>query len=60
MARNASHSSSANTKAAATKFRKDSASYRVAATKSQMSAKKTLVKLGIYTANGKLSKNYKK
>ncbi len=49
-----------NTKKAAAEFRKKSAAYVATATASKQKAHKTMVKLGIYTPRGKLSKAYSK
>lgn len=49
-----------NTKKAAAEFRKKSDKYVAAATTSKQKARNTLVKLGIYTPRGKLSKAYSK
>lgn len=51
---------SINTLKAARQFRKDAAAYTAKAISSKKEAQKTLVKLGIYTNSGKLSKNYSK
>lgn len=49
-----------NTKKAAAEFRKKSAEYVATATTSKKKARNTLVKLGIYTPSGRLSKAYSK
>lgn len=41
------------------RFRSAAAAFTADATQSKRSARKTLVKLGIYTEKGRLSKNYK-
>lgn len=60
MTRAIAKSDPVNSKKAADKFRKDSAAFAAAATKSKKKAQDTLVSLGIYTSAGKLTKKFRR
>jgi hypothetical protein len=48
-----------NTRQGAEEFRKAADEFTASATKSKKAARDTLVKLGIHTKTGRLTKNYK-
>lgn len=57
--KNAGNSLSLSTAKDVKRFRKAAVTYTENATKSKKSAREALIKLGIYTEKGHLSKNYK-